>query len=127
MKKQTKDRLIENLTQQFYRLMPGAPNVPVNQYTDYREAWGEVDMTEHYRFCQFLASQFVALGAGKTAMDTIIDLNATGSEIECVLQCEQAEVTNDGSVFVRYQGEEGYWLGDADLHRLANQIRAYRS
>ena len=50
---------IQEIAQYLYRSMPGALRVPCNEYTDYREGWGEVEDTEHYQFCEAIAQLLV--------------------------------------------------------------------
>jgi hypothetical protein len=50
----------KRMAQDFYRVMPGAPLVPVG---DQGQMWGEVEFTEHYLFCELIADRIVRYSA----------------------------------------------------------------
>ena len=64
---EAKRKAVLQMAQDFYRVMPGAPPVPL---TADGWMWGEIEHTDHFQFCHLIAERIVRWsGVQVKAMD----------------------------------------------------------
>ena len=57
MKPGSKEHTIQAMAEDFYRVMPGAPQPPKD--SDGYAMWGEVEDNEHFQFCKAIATRII--------------------------------------------------------------------